>query len=37
MVYYILATTVLDDTLLYNATAFNGFIVNKEHNILFLY
>ncbi len=27
-----IATTVVDDTLLYNVTAFNGFIINQEHD-----
>ncbi len=29
-----LVTTVVDDTLLYNITAFNGFTVNKEHAVI---
>ena len=29
-----IATTVVDDTLFYNVTAFNGFIINQEHDAI---
>ncbi len=29
-----IATTVVDDSLFYNVTAFNGFIINQEHDVI---